>query len=86
MNERICLALIGASSILALASSSVLAQAPVVKGDRMSSHGATDGPRLRTAPVRLRERSLEQGDRYYGWRPDAEVDRASSPWAGGAVQ
>jgi hypothetical protein len=86
MNKRICLALIGASSILALASSSVLAQAPAIKGDRMSSHGAMDGPRLGAAPVRLRERSPEQADRYYGWGPNAEVDRASSPWAGGAVQ
>ena len=86
MNKRICLASIGASSILALASSSVHAQAPAVKGDRMSSHGAMDGPILRTAPVRLRERSPEQVDRYHGWSPNTEVDRASSPWAGGAVQ
>jgi hypothetical protein len=69
-----------------LASSSVFAQGPAVKGDRMTSHGAADAPRLRTAPVRLRERSPEQVDRYYGWSPNTEVDRASSPWAGGAVQ
>ena len=86
MNKRMCFALIGASSILALASSSVLAQAPAVKGDRMTSHGASDAPRLRTAPVRLRERSPEQVDTGYGWRPNAEVDRASLPYAGGGVQ
>jgi len=86
MNKRMCFALIGVSSIVALASSPVLAQAPAVKADRMTTHEATGAPGLRTAPVRLRERAPEPVDRYYGWRPNIEVDRASSPYAGGAVQ
>jgi len=86
MNKRTCFALIGVSSILALASSSVLAEAPGGKRDRMTSHGASDGSRLRTAPVRLREGSPEQMDTNYGWRPNTDVDRASSPYAGGGVQ
>ena len=86
MNKRICVALISASSILALASSSVLAQAPVGKGDRMSSHGVVDAPILRAVPVLLPERSPNQMNPSYGWSPNAGVDRASSPDAGGAVQ
>jgi hypothetical protein len=54
-----------------------------VKVDGMTSHGASGGPRVRTAPVRLRERSPEQIDTNYGWLSDTDVDRASSPYAGG---
>jgi hypothetical protein len=86
MNKRMCFALIGISSIFALASSSVLAEAPAVKADSMTSHGASGAPGVRTAPARLRERSPEQVDTNYGWRPNADVDRASSPYAGGGVQ
>ena len=86
MNKRICFALLGVSSLLALASSSALARTPTVKGDRTSSHGATDTPGLRARPVRLRERSPDQVDRYYDWSPKTDFDRASSPWAGGGVQ
>ena len=86
MNKRMCFALIGVSSILALTSSSVLAEAPAVKVDGMTSHGASGGPIVRTAPVRLRERSPEQVDTNYGWLSDTDVDRASSPYAGGGVQ
>ena len=86
MNKRMCFALIGVSSILALSSSSVLAEAPGVERDRMTIHGASGAPSVRTAPVRLRERSPEQMDTNYGWRPNTDVDRASSPYAGGGVQ
>ena len=86
MNKRMCFALIGVSSIFALASSSVLAESPGGERDRMTSHGASGAPSWRTAPVRLRERSPEQMDINYGWRPNADVDRASSPYAGGDVQ
>ena len=86
MNKRMCFALIGVSSIVALASSSVLAEAPAVEVDSMTGHGASGAPIVRTAPVRLRERSPEQVDTNYGWRPNTDVDRASSPYAGGGVQ
>ena len=76
MNKRMCFALIGVSSIVALASSSVLAEAPAVEVDSMTGHGASGAPIVRTAPVRLRERSPEQVDTNYGWRPNTDVDRA----------
>jgi hypothetical protein len=80
MNKTIRLALIGAS-ILVLASPALARSGG--KGDRMVTRHGTD--ELRTAPVRLRDRTPEQLAPVYGRGPNTTgFDRASSPYAGGA--
>jgi hypothetical protein len=78
MNKTIRLALIGAS-ILVLVSPALARSG--AKGDRMMSRHTTG--EMRTAPVRLRERTPEQPAPVYGFGTNSGFDRASSPSAGG---